>query len=192
MMSYTMRFSVMLAWCVLVVAIGAGQESVASRPASKLPASDQAVPFDEKGAIEVKVIRAPRLVVTTSRSRSLFEDWCAGILLTPYRFDKNGMALLTSAIDGLGRRRHAQRNVVERILGSRKLCPPTPEGDRLLEKHLKADHERFEKAGKADVPLIIDSGPHVPWQDVVDILTMARRLGIKSVQFGWGSAPEEK
>jgi biopolymer transport protein ExbD len=73
---------------------------------------------------------------------------------------------------------------VERIFSPAKVVPPTAEGDRELEKLIRAARENLEKAGERDIPLVIDSGPGVPWQNIVDVLSAARRAGVTRVEYG--------
>jgi biopolymer transport protein ExbD len=77
-------------------------------------------------------------------------------------------------------------NKLERLFGQR-LVPPTPDGNRELERLIRESREENAKRGNADVPLIIDCGPKVPWQYVIDVLGMGRRAGVKKLEFGFGA-----
>jgi hypothetical protein len=54
-----------------------------------------------------------------------------------------------------------------------------------METLLRASHEEYSKRGKS-AALIIDSGARVPLQQIVDVIDMARKVGIKDVEFGLG------
>lgn len=81
-------------------------------------------------------------------------------------------------------------NRLERLFGQR-LVPPTPEGNRELERLIRESREDYAKRGNADVPLILDCGPRVPWQYVIDVLGMGRRAGAKRLEFGFGAELEK-
>jgi biopolymer transport protein ExbD len=85
---------------------------------------------------------------------------------------------------------NTQQNRLERLFGQR-LISPTAEGSEELEKLITASREGFAKRGNPDVPLIIDAGPRVPWQNVVEVMDMAKRAGVKKIQFGMGTALEK-
>jgi biopolymer transport protein ExbD len=85
---------------------------------------------------------------------------------------------------------NTQQNKLERLFGQR-LIPPTAEGSDELEKLITASRDGFAKRGNPDVPLIIDAGPRVPWQNVVEVMDMAKRAGVKKIEFGLG-LPLEK
>ena len=85
---------------------------------------------------------------------------------------------------------NTQQNKVERLFGQR-VVPPTAEGSEELEKLITGSREGFAKRGNPDVPLIIDAGPRVPWQNVVEVMDMAKRAGVKKIEFGLG-LPLEK
>ena len=71
---------------------------------------------------------------------------------------------------------------VERLFGSDTAVPPNSAGDRKLEELIKADLEKLRKAGTSDVHVLIDSGPGVPWQTIVDVMTIARRAGVERIE----------
>jgi len=85
---------------------------------------------------------------------------------------------------------NTQQNKLERLFGQR-LIPPTAEGSEELERLIVGSREGFAKRGNPDVPLIIDAGPRVPWQNVVEVMDMAKRAGVKKIEFGLG-LPLEK
>ena len=41
----------------------------------------------------------------------------------------------------------------------------------------------YAKTGLADVPVIIDAEPLVPWKDVVNVLSLCRLEGLEKLQF---------
>jgi biopolymer transport protein ExbD len=78
-------------------------------------------------------------------------------------------------------------NKLERLFGQR-LVPPTPEGNRELDRLIRESREEYAKRGNAEVPLILDCGPRVPWQSVIDVMSIGRRAGVKRLEFGFGTA----
>lgn len=59
--------------------------------------------------------------------------------------------------------------------------------DDELEKLLRGANEDFKRAGKSDVPVIIDGDERIPWADVMTIVNIAKRLEIEKIQFALGA-----
>ena len=68
--------------------------------------------------------------------------------------------------------------VVSRRFGTRDV-----HDDAELEGLLRGSREDYLRVGAADVPLIVDGDPRVPWSDVLNIVNLGRRLGLAHVQF---------
>ena len=79
---------------------------------------------------------------------------------------------------------------LERIFG-KTICPPTPEGNDLLVKLLVSAREDWDARGQKSVPMVIDAGPTVPWQHIVDVLDAGKRANIMQLHLGSG-LPLEK
>jgi biopolymer transport protein ExbD len=82
---------------------------------------------------------------------------------------------------------NGERQVIERLFGNRPV-PSGVEGDRQLQRLVAEQNEGFRRLGKADVPLIIDSGRAVPWREVVKVMNLAREVHVAKVEFAMGSA----
>jgi biopolymer transport protein ExbD len=80
---------------------------------------------------------------------------------------------------------NAEASRLERLLGQSS-CPATPEGDARLESLARESLGALRKEGRPAL-LIIDAGPLVPCQAIVDALDLARKVGIEHVEFGVGS-----
>jgi biopolymer transport protein ExbD len=73
----------------------------------------------------------------------------------------------------------AAQNATIRKIGSRAPVSTDQElSDTLLS--LKGDYER---AGKSEVPIIIDATPDVPWQDVVHVLDLCKAQKLPMIEF---------
>lgn len=67
---------------------------------------------------------------------------------------------------------------VERRFGSRLVRDGAE-----LESLLRASLEDLARLGQADVPMIIDGDPRVPWHEVMSLVNVGRQLDIARVQF---------
>jgi biopolymer transport protein ExbD len=74
---------------------------------------------------------------------------------------------------------------LERLLGQ-SVYPSTPEGDAKLESAVRASLAATRTEGRL-VPLVIDAGPRVPCQAIVDAVDLSSKLGIEQVEFGLGA-----
>lgn len=80
------------------------------------------------------------------------------------------------------------RGIVERYFGRNPI--PPEQGDLKLESLIDQQNKAYESQGFRDdtaVPVIIDAGPKVPWENVVNVLNLCKGLGVKKVEFGFGS-----
>lgn len=76
---------------------------------------------------------------------------------------------------------------LQRALRQRGI-PPGREGDRLLEELVAKEYADHRSLGRADIPVIIDAGPAVPWQAIIDVMNLAKKLEIPKIEFAFGSA----
>jgi|SRR5688572_15587683 len=70
---------------------------------------------------------------------------------------------------------------VTRKIGTRVV----PE-DAQLQDLLAASFEDFKRMNKPDISLTIDADPLVPWQEVVNVINLGKRVGIEKVEFAFG------
>ena len=70
---------------------------------------------------------------------------------------------------------------VTRKIGTRVV----PEDDRLQEL-LAESFADFKRLNKPDMSLTIDADPKVPWQEVVNVINLGKRVGIEKVEFAFG------
>jgi biopolymer transport protein ExbD len=76
-----------------------------------------------------------------------------------------------------------QKEKVIRQYGTRIV----PNDDELLAL-IKGAHEDYVRNNKPDVPVIIDGDARVPWNAVVTVVNMAKRLDIDKIEFALGQA----
>ena len=70
---------------------------------------------------------------------------------------------------------------VTRKIGTRVV----PEDERLQEL-LAESFADFKRLNKPDMSLTIDADPLVPWQEVVNVINLGKRVGIEKVEFAFG------
>ena len=70
---------------------------------------------------------------------------------------------------------------VTRKIGTRVV----PEDERLQEL-LAESFADFKRLNKPDMSLTIDADPKVPWQEVVNVINLGKRVGIEKVEFAFG------
>ena len=75
---------------------------------------------------------------------------------------------------------------LQRVFGRRPV-PNTEEGNTLMRTLIRESYNDFRKLGKVDVPVIIDSGDRVSWQEIIRIMNMCRQENIEKIEFGVGS-----
>ncbi|MDZ4774409.1 MAG: biopolymer transporter ExbD [Planctomycetota bacterium] len=56
-----------------------------------------------------------------------------------------------------------------------------------LEALIRGSNDDFKKTGKMDVPVIIDGDSRIPWEEVMTIVNIAKRLSIEKIQFALGA-----
>jgi biopolymer transport protein ExbD len=59
-------------------------------------------------------------------------------------------------------------------------------GDAEIEQLIRCQKADFERLGKSDVPVIVDSAPEVPWEQVLDIVNLAKREQVDKIEFAAG------
>ena len=59
-------------------------------------------------------------------------------------------------------------------------------GDAEIEQLIRGQKADFERIGRSDVPVIVDSGPDVPWEQVLDLVNLAKREQVDKVEFAAG------
>ena len=72
---------------------------------------------------------------------------------------------------------------VKRVYGHRQV-----DDDDELEVLIRGAHEDFVKMNSPDVPVIIDGESTVPWEAVVNVVNIAKKLGIDKIEFALGAA----
>ncbi len=75
----------------------------------------------------------------------------------------------------------------ERFFGHRRL-PDGDVGTGELATLIQGAYEDWVRKGKADVPVIIDGDVDVPWEEVMTIVNIAKRLEITNIEFAMGSS----
>jgi biopolymer transport protein ExbD len=75
---------------------------------------------------------------------------------------------------------------LQRVFGQRAI-EPGPKGDLELATLVSRQYDNFKKLGK-DPPVIIDAGPAVPWQFVVDVMNICREQAVPKIEFATGTA----
>ena len=75
---------------------------------------------------------------------------------------------------------------VRRQLGQRVV-----EDDEELAQLITDAHGDWARRNRPDVPLIIDGDPRVPWQDVIEVVDIAKAVEIENLEFALG-APEKQ
>jgi len=73
----------------------------------------------------------------------------------------------------------AERSVTVRKIGNR---PPISTDEELMStiRQMKSDYER---AGKIEVPILLDATESVPWQDVVHVLDLCKAEKLPMIEF---------
>jgi biopolymer transport protein ExbD len=59
-------------------------------------------------------------------------------------------------------------------------------GDEEIEQLIRGQKTDFERMGRSDVPVIVDSGPDVPWEQVLDLVNLAKREQVDKIEFAAG------
>jgi biopolymer transport protein ExbD len=74
-----------------------------------------------------------------------------------------------------------QTGEVTRKIGTRVV----PEDDH-LQQLLAESYADFKQMNKPDISLTIDADPKVPWQEIVNVINLGKRVGIEKVEFAFG------
>jgi biopolymer transport protein ExbD len=72
---------------------------------------------------------------------------------------------------------------VKRLYGHRQV-----DDDAELETLIKGAHEDFVRVNKPDAPVIIDGEASVPWESVVTVVNIAKKVGVDKIEFALGAA----
>ena len=59
-----------------------------------------------------------------------------------------------------------------------------PDDDE-LQQLIVAAHDGFVRLNSPDVPLTIDGDLRVPWQDVISVMNISKRAGMKQIEFAY-------
>ena len=59
--------------------------------------------------------------------------------------------------------------------------------DTELQQLIAAAHEDFKRMNNPDMPLTIDGDTRVPWADVINVVNIAKRVGIEKIEFAYGA-----
>ncbi|NOT31534.1 MAG: hypothetical protein HOP15_13890 [Planctomycetes bacterium] len=57
--------------------------------------------------------------------------------------------------------------------------------DGELQQLIEAAHDGFVRLDKPDVPLTIDGDLRVPWEDVISVMNISKRAGMKQIEFAY-------
>jgi biopolymer transport protein ExbD len=63
----------------------------------------------------------------------------------------------------------------------------TVANDDELVKLLQGAHEDWARMGQPQAPLIVDGDERVPWDQVMNVINLSRRVGIAKFQFAQGA-----
>ena len=66
------------------------------------------------------------------------------------------------------------------------------QADDELQALIKASHDEFVRMNKPDTPVIIDAHAKVPWQDVVNVMNLCKKVQIDKIEFAMGGPPLKK
>jgi biopolymer transport protein ExbD len=62
-------------------------------------------------------------------------------------------------------------------------------GSEELRALIRDSYADYRQLGKEGVPVTIDADSRVPWQDVVDVVNIAKREQVAKIEFAYGAAP---
>ena len=75
----------------------------------------------------------------------------------------------------------ATRGVVRRQFGTR-----IADDSGVLESLLRDARDDFAVVNRTDAPVVLDADGRVPWKDVVDVLSICKKLEIEHIEFALG------
>jgi len=58
--------------------------------------------------------------------------------------------------------------------------------DDAIQTIIRDSKATFERINKPKVPVIIDGGPDVPWEEILNIVNLAKRENIENIEFAAG------
>jgi len=79
----------------------------------------------------------------------------------------------------------AQKTI--RVYGHREVADG-PAGTQELETLIQGAYEDWTRKGKPQVPVIVDAEYEVPWEEVIQIVNIAKRLGVSNIEFAMGAS----
>ena len=68
----------------------------------------------------------------------------------------------------------------------RKFLTRTVETDDELQQFMRDQNADNLRLGRTDVPVIVDAEARVPWDQVITVINLAKREGIKNIEFALG------
>ncbi len=80
---------------------------------------------------------------------------------------------------------NAERQTPVRMFGH-KTVAEGPEGILELENLIRGAHEDWTRKGNPDVPLIIDGDFGLPWEEVMSVVNIGKKLEMKNIEFAMG------
>jgi biopolymer transport protein ExbD len=87
---------------------------------------------------------------------------------------------------------NADRKVPVRMFGH-KTVSEGPEGIKELETLIQGAYEDWQRKGENEIPLIIDGDYPLPWDEVMAVVNIGKKLEMKNIEFamGPGSLPTQ-
>jgi biopolymer transport protein ExbD len=61
--------------------------------------------------------------------------------------------------------------------------------DDELQQLIKDQRDDFVRLGRLDAPVIIDAETRVPWNEVIKVMNMCKRIQIENIEFALGAPP---
>jgi biopolymer transport protein ExbD len=75
----------------------------------------------------------------------------------------------------------------DRVYGHRKVADGEA-GIQELTTLIQGAYEDYVRRGKPDVPVIVDADFQVPWEEVMSVVNIAKKLSIQNIEFAMGSS----
>jgi biopolymer transport protein ExbD len=66
---------------------------------------------------------------------------------------------------------------------TRAVGPKQVNSDASLQQELVQLKNHYANVGKGSPPVIIEADPQVPWKDVVNVMSLARLVGLEKLEF---------
>ncbi len=67
-----------------------------------------------------------------------------------------------------------------------KVVADGPEGMKELEVLIQGAYDDWQRKGEPDIPLIIDGDFALPWEEVMSVVNIGKKLEMKNVEFAMG------